>query len=123
MERMLMNPLYKIIFFVNFLLPSLVFAASQGTLGTTSTGTVGVSITIPSLVQVTGLLDIAVGTVSSVPSLGVTGSTSACIYSNLQSPQVGDYFVTASSNVSGSVFKAKGSGSNYITYSAYWNNT
>jgi hypothetical protein len=37
---------------------------------------------------------------------------------------LGSYYVTATSqNASGSNFRVKDSGTNYIVYSAYWNNT
>lgn len=115
-----MHLLYRVISFINILIPSLAFAATQGTLGTTSTGTVNISITIPSLVQITGLNDIALGSTSSFPA---TGNTTACIYSNVASP-LGSYYVTATSqNTSGTDFRVKDSGTDYIGYSAYWNNS
>lgn len=106
-------------FVLNLFFLSSVFAATQGTLGTTSTGTVGVSLTIPALVQITGLSDIVLGSVSSFPA---TGNTTACVYSNVVSP-AGSYFVTASSaNVLAGAFRVNDGGTNFITYSAYWNN-
>ena len=116
----IMHLLLKIIYTVSLVIPSLIFAATDGSLGTTSTGTVVVSITIPALVQITGLSDITLGSASTFP---VTGNTTACIYSNVASP-LGSYYVTASSlNTSGADFRVKDSGMNYITYSAYWHNT
>lgn len=115
-----MRSSFKIIFFTGFVFPTLAFAATQGTLGTSSTGTVNVSITIPALVQITGLSDITLGSTSSFPA---TGNTTACIYSNVASP-LGSYYVTAASqNTSGTDFRVKDSGTNFIAYSAYWNNT
>lgn len=115
-----MHSFFRISSFTVLALPTLVFAATQGTLGTTSTGTVNVSITIPALVQITGLSDITLGSTSSFPA---TGNTTACIYSNVASP-LGSYFVTATSqNTSGADFRVKDSGTNYIVYSAFWNNT
>lgn len=114
-----MHALSKV-FLTGFLCPTLVFAATQGTLGTTSSGTVGVSITIPSLVQISGLSDITLGSTSTFPA---TGSTTACVYSNVSSPS-GSYFVTASSlNTAATNFRVKDSGTNFIVYSAFWNNT
>jgi hypothetical protein len=115
-----MHTLLKVISFISLIFSTLVFAATQGTLGTTSTGTINVSITIPALVQITGLSDITLGSTSSFPA---TGNTSACIYSNVASP-LGSYFVTATSqNTSGTDFRVKNSGTNFIVYSAFWNNT
>lgn len=114
-----MNTFYNLFLWV--MLPlSQVFAATSGSLGTTSTGTLSVSITIPSLVQISGVSDIALGTPSSFPA---TGNTTLCIYSNVSSP-LGSYYVTASSaNENSGSFRVKDSGSNYIVYSAYWNNS
>jgi len=117
---MVMHPFYKGIFFVIYLLPSYVFGATQGALGTTSSGTVNVSITIPALVQISGLSDITLGSASSFPAIG---STTACVYSNVASP-LGSYFVTVtSSNASGGNFRVKDSGTDFIVYSAFWSNT
>ncbi len=91
--------------------------ATQGTLGATSTGTVGVQITIPSMVRVSGLSDITLAP-SSVATDSM-GSTTACVYSN--SSTVGGYSVTATSaNGSGGTFAASG-GSSSLKYSATWN--
>src|SRR5579862_4008452 len=120
MERMLMCILSKGILLISLLFPSVIFAASQGTLGTTSTGTINISITIPALIQASGLNDITLGSTSSFPA---TGSTTTCIYSNVASP-LGSYFVTPSSlNTSGTDFRVKDSGSDFIVYSAFWNNS
>lgn len=115
-----MNRLITTFFLYSTLTPFLAFSATQGTLGATSTGTVAVSITIPALVQISSLADITLGSTSTFPA---TGNTTACIYSNVASP-LGSYYVTASSaNVSAGAFRVKDSGTDYITYSAYWNNT
>ena len=116
---MLVSLLQRLIL-VNLLIPSMALAATQGSLGTTSTGTVTVSITIPALVQISGLSDLTIASASSFPA---TASTTACIYSNVASP-LGSYYVTASSaNGSAGVFKVKDSGTDYITYTAYWTDT
>lgn len=111
----------KLLILLNSLTSFSVFAATQGTLGATSSGTVGVSITLSSLVQITGLTDITLGTVSTFPA---TGNTTACVYSNVASP-LGAYFVTATSaNASAGAFRVSdGAGTpKFITYSAFWNN-
>ena len=43
--------------------PGLASAATPGTLGATSTGSVGISATVPARVQISGLSDVAFGTV------------------------------------------------------------
>lgn len=115
-----MRLLFNTVSIITLTLPSLLMAATNGSLGATSTGTVNVSITIPSLVQITGLNDITLSSTSSYPA---TGNTSACIYSNVASP-LGSYYVTATSlNTSGTDFRVQDGATDYIVYSAYWNNT
>lgn len=115
-----MRRCFQLIFFVNLMIRfSFTFAATQGALGSTSTSTVNVQIIVPAMVQVTGLTDITLGTTSTYPA---TGSTTMCIYSNISSPS-GSYYVTATSqNTTGSNFRVKDSGTDFVTYSAYWNN-
>ena len=116
-----MHRIYKgiIIILINSIFPTWVLAATQGSLGATSTGQVTVSITIPALVQISGLGNITLGSTSSFPALG---NTTACIYSNVASP-AGSYYVTATSqNSSGTNFRVN-TGTDFIVYSAYWNNS
>lgn len=80
--------------------------------------TTTVSVTIPALVEISGLSDITF-TPTNFGS-PVTGSTTACIYTNVISP-LGSYYVTASSNnVSAGQFRVT-NGTNFIVYNAYWN--
>ena len=44
-------------------MPSAAFAATQGTAGSTSTGSISISATVPGRVQLSGLSDVAFGTV------------------------------------------------------------
>lgn len=102
------------------------WAATQGTTGTTSTGTVLVSIVIPSIVRITGLSDIAIGTPSDLTT-SATGLTTACIYSN-QRATPGGYAITATSlNSAGAgLFSAKNTATtSTLNYTATWasNNT
>lgn len=98
----------------------LVFSATDGTLGTTSSGSVVVTLTIPALVRVSGLSDITMSPTTIASD--VTGSTTACIYSNVVSP-LGSYYVTATSvNASSGAFRVK-NGTDFITYTAFWNNS
>lgn len=91
--------------------------ALDGSLGTTSSGQVAVSITIPALVQISELTPITLAPTSF--GSAVSGNTTACIYSNVTA---GEYFVTATSaNATTGTFNVK-SGANLIAYSAYWNN-
>lgn len=89
-----------------------VFAATDGTLGATSQGTVNISLTIPQLVRISGLSDIALGTVTSAPA---TGNTTACIYSN----SAGNYSITATGSGTAGAFTVT-DGTNNISYSSTW---
>ena len=85
-------------------------AASDGSLGADSTGTLGLSLDIADRVQITGLSDIALGTYSGSGDL--TGSASFCVYRN----GTGLYDLKASSaNEDGVVFRAIGGGE-FIPY-------
>lgn len=100
-----------------FLYPLSLFGANDGSLGMTSTGTVDVSLSISSLVQISGLSDITLNV--SDTSSNATGNTSACIYTNVGS---GTYNVTVTSaNALAGVFRVKDSGDNYVVYTADWN--
>lgn len=93
------------------------YAASDGTLGTTSSGTVDVTMTIASLVQISKLSDIALGAITDT-SASEAGSTQACIYTNVSG---GTYTITAtSSHPSSGDFRVNDGGSNYVTYTAQW---
>jgi hypothetical protein len=90
---------------------SLAFAASQGSVGTTSTGSIDISLTIPKLVRIFGLNDIALGSYTGTGTM--TGNDTFCVHSNVTS---GTYKVKATSaNGTGTDFRVK-SGSNYIVY-------
>ncbi len=92
------------------------FTATQGTLGPTSTGTVNISLTIPQLVKISGLSDIALGTISGAP---VSGNTTACIYSN----NSGNYAVTVTGSGAGGAFTIAGPSpatTSTIAYTADW---
>jgi hypothetical protein len=55
-------------------------AATDGTLGATSTGTSAVSLTISPLYKISGIADIALGSYSGTGAL--TGNDDVCVYSN-----------------------------------------
>jgi len=79
-----------------------------------------VSVTVPALVQVSGLGDITL----SPTNLGspATGATTVCVYTNVLSP-LGSYYVTATSlHASSGLFRVT-NGTNFISYGAFWNTT
>lgn len=70
----------KTLFALAFACSPAVFAASNGSLGTTSTGSTDVSVTIGDLVQV--LVEGNVGMGTATAGANSTGSTGLCIYRN-----------------------------------------
>lgn len=94
---------------------SAAFAASQGTLGLTSTGTTDLSITKGETAQISGLDDIALGSWSTGDA-APTQADALCVYTS-----TGNYEITATSaNATGTTFRLKDSGSNYINYTVDW---
>lgn len=76
-----------------FSIPAL--AATQGTLGNTSTGDVGITVTIQDLVQISALNDIVFGTYGGTGPL--TAAETFCVYRN----NTGAYQVTLTGNSDG----------------------
>ena len=86
-----------------------VFAATDGTVGTSSSGTTDITLTIPDLIKVSGMTDIALGTWSG--SGAKTGSDSICVYDN----SGGLYNATFTGNGTASAFTIV-NGGNIIPY-------
>jgi hypothetical protein len=91
------------------------YGATQGTSGSTSTGTLDISIALAEVVQVSALNDII------FPVWGGTGDMTEfddlCIYSNTAG---GGYKVTVNGSGAGGIFEVT-DGSNTMIYNAYWN--
>lgn len=93
-----------------------VLAATQGSVGSTSTGSVAISATIPSLARITSLNDIALG--SWTGSGGLSGSDNAiCVWSS-----TGGYSITATGSGASNAFTLS-SGANTLAYSVQWAQT
>ena len=86
-----------------------VYAATQGSLGATSTGTLNITATVNNLVQITNLNDIDLGTFTGTGNL--TGNDTLCIYRNGS----GTYQITATGSGTGSAFTVT-DGSNTLPY-------
>ena len=89
------------------------FAATQGTLGATSTGSLDITLTIDQLVQISALNDIALGNYTG-GGANMTGIDDLCVYSN-----IGGYQITATGNGAGSAFRLIGAGAT-IPYAVEW---
>lgn len=96
-------------------LGSTAFAATQGTLGETSTGSSDLSIEIPEFVRISDVGDLAFGSYGG--SGDVNGNDDLCIYRN---NPAATYFVTASGDGAASAFSMT-DGTNTIAYNVYFN--
>ena len=79
------------------------FAATDGTLGATSQGTLEITLTIDPLVQISALDDIPLGNYTGAGNM--TGGDDLCVYSNN-----GGYHITATGNGNGQAFELIGAG-------------
>jgi hypothetical protein len=87
---------------------------TQGTLGGTSTGTVGISATVPPRVQITGLADFDFSTLDVESDASI--SKNVCVWSNTSTK---GYNITASGSGASSAFTLA-SGTNTLPYSVQW---
>ena len=94
--------------------PGSAIAATQGTLGSTSTGSVSISATVPGRVQISGLTDIAFGTVD--PTSAASQSENICVWSNTSGR---GYQVTATGSGASNAFTLT-DGTNTLPYSVEW---
>jgi len=101
----------------SFAIPGAAFAATQGTAGATSTGSVGISATVPGRVQISGLTDIAFGTVD--PASAASKTEDLCVWSNTTGRT---YQVTATGSGGSNAFTLT-DGSNLLPYAVEWANS
>lgn len=95
-------------------------AATQGTLGTTSTATAVITVVIPPNFKISGMQDLALGSYSG--SGAMAGDRDICVYSN----GTGSYrvLITDDSTLSPSGFSAQNSSATAsIPYTVRWNGT
>lgn len=95
-------------------MPGTAFAATQGTVGSTSTGSVSISATIPGRVQISGLTDVVFGTVD--PTVAASRAEDVCVWSNSSGK---GYTVSASGDGSSNAFTLS-DGTNTLPYSVEW---
>lgn len=94
-----------------------VFAATQGSLGTTSTGDLIINLDIDSLVRVNNLNDIDLGTFSGGAG-DLSGADNFCIYRN----GAGNFNITMTGSGAGSAFTLT-DGTNTLPYSVEFTNS
>lgn len=90
-------------------------AASQGSLGATSTGTVTITASVSPRANISGLTDIAF--IDQVPTEAASGTRGVCIWSNTRSQT---YTVTASGSGPGGDFLLS-NGARKVPYAIRWN--
>jgi hypothetical protein len=90
------------------------FAATQGTLGSTSTGSLSISASVPNRIQLTGLTDVAF--TNQDPSSTASNAQNVCVWANTSTK---GYNVTATgSGTSGAFTLANGAAT--VPYSVQW---
>lgn len=89
-------------------------AATQGSLGATSTGTVAISASVPARARLTGLTDVAFTSVD--PSSAASNAQSVCAWSNTATKS---YTVTATGSGASSAFTLA-NGALTVPYSVQW---
>lgn len=90
------------------------FAATQGSLGATSTGSIGISASVPSRARITGLQDVAF--TNQDPATAASDAQSVCVWSNTATKE---YTITATGSGTGSAFTLS-NGSGTVPYSIEW---
>lgn len=89
-------------------------AATQGSLGATSTGTVAISASVPARARLTGLADVAFASVD--PSSAASNAQSVCAWSNTATKS---YTVTATGSGASNAFTLA-NGALTVPYSVQW---
>lgn len=89
-------------------------AATQGTLGATSTGTVSITASVPNRVRISGLADVTFA--SQDPTIAASNAQDVCVWSNTATK---GYTVTASGSGASNAFTLA-NGSLTVPYSVQW---
>jgi hypothetical protein len=89
-------------------------AATQGTLGSTSTGSISIGASVPNRVQISGLTDVSFA--NQDPSVAASNAQNVCVYSNTSTK---GYNVTATGSGASSAFTLS-NGAATVPYSVEW---
>jgi len=90
-------------------------AATDGSLGASSTGDTDISLTVPDLVKIGGISDLAFGSYTGTGN--ISQDDDVCVWTNVTTA---DYVVTASGSGTASAFTLT-DGSETIAYQVFWN--
>lgn len=93
------------------------FAASQGSLGATSSGSITITASVPNRARITGLTDVSFA--NQDPSTAASNAQSVCVWSNTATKA---YTITASGSGTASAFTLS-NGSGTVPYSVEWAST
>lgn len=92
------------------------YAATQGTLGTTSTGSIVITVQVASRVQITALNDVTFTGID--PSVTATNAQSNCVWSNTATK---GYTITATGGGTGGAFTLRSGALTPVSYTVQWN--
>jgi hypothetical protein len=92
-------------------------AATQGSLGSTSTGSIGISASVPSRARITGLSDVAF--TNQDPATAASNAQDVCVWSNTATKA---YTITATGSGTASAFTLS-NGTGTVPYSVAWAST
>ncbi len=92
-------------------------AATQGTMGATSTGTVAISASVPNRAQISGLTDVAF--TNQNPSVAASSAQNVCVWSNSAAR---GYTIRASGSGAANAFTLANAGLT-VPYSVQWNSS
>ena len=92
-------------------------AATQGTLGATSSGSIGISASVPSRARITGLTDVTF--TNQDPSIAASSAQNVCVWSNTATKA---YTITASGSGAANAFTLS-NGTTTVPYSVEWAST
>lgn len=91
------------------------YAASQGSAGTTSTGSVTISASVPNRVRISGLSDVSM--LNQDPASDALSAQDVCVWSNTVTK---GYSITATGSGAGNAFTLA-AGASTVAYSVEWN--
>lgn len=89
-------------------------AATQGTLGSTSTGSITINASVPNRIQLTGLSDVSF--TNQDPTVAASNAQNLCVWSNSATR---GYYVTATGSGAASAFTLA-NGASTVPYSVEW---
>ena len=91
------------------------FASTQGTLGTTSTGSVVINASVPGRVRISGLTDVTFTNVD--PTVAASDAQNVCVWSNTSTR---GYSITASGSGAANAFTLSSGALPVVPYTVQW---